>query len=146
VRTAGAVRGERAASGPAGSEGFFGTVGSGTVYAAMAPGGDWQLSVAGAAAHASPAFGWGTQFDVRTGGHGALRFAGLPFAGLGGLIELVLWFVVVWVLIDRRFALRARLRALAAARPSETTVRPTVRTTTPRQPRVGRHERGAVRE
>ena len=110
----------------------------------MAPGGDWQLSVADAAAHASPAFGWATQFDVRRGGHGALRFAGLPFGGIGGLIELVLWFVVVWVLIDRRFALRARLRALAAARPSETTVRPTARAATTSEPRVGRHERGAM--
>ena len=166
IRTAGAVRGERTASGPAvgialpaagdlagwrdalpgpaGSEGFFGALRSGTVYAAMAPGGDWQLSVADAAAHASPAFGWATQFDVRRGGHGALRFAGLPFGGIGGLIELVLWFVVVWVLIDRRFALRARLRALAAARPSETTVRPTARAATTSEPRVGRHERGAM--
>ena len=69
-------------------------------------------------------------------------------AGLGGLIELLLWIVVVWLLIDRRFAVRARLRALAAARPSETTVRPpartTARTTRTGQPEAGRHGRGTT--
>ncbi|HXR54335.1 MAG TPA: glycosyltransferase [Acidimicrobiales bacterium] len=133
--------------GPSGSEGFFGAVESGTVYAAMAPGGDWQLSVDGTGAHASSAFGWGAQFEVAKGGSGALRFAGVPLAGLGGLVELLLWLVVVGVLIDRRFAIRARLRALAAARPGETTVRPTdrsTRTTEARQSAVGRHGRGAT--
>jgi hypothetical protein len=130
--------------GPAASEGFFGPVGSGTVYAAMAPGGDWQLSVAGSPAHASPAFGWATQFKVDKGGTGALRFAGLPLPALGGLAELLVWLVVMWLLVDRRFAVRARLRALAAARPSETTVRPSAPTTGADTPASGRHERGAT--
>jgi GT2 family glycosyltransferase len=130
--------------GPNGSEGFFGPVESGTVYAAMAPGGDWQLSVGGIGAHAGPAFGWATQFKVDKGGSGALRFAGVPLAGLGGLAELLAWLVVVWLLIDRRFAIRARLRALAAARPSETTVRPSARSTGARPPGSGRHGRGAT--
>lgn len=165
-RAAGSVRGKQAAGGPAagvalpapgdlagwrpalagpsGSEGFFGTVGAGTVYAAMAPGGDWQLSVGGMGARESSAFGWAAQFEVARAGRGALRFAGVPLAGLGGLAELLLWLVVVSVLIDRRFALRARLRALAEARPSETTIRPTTRaSTTTRQPAAGRHRRGA---
>jgi hypothetical protein len=129
--------------GPSGSEGFFGAVASGTVYAAMAPGGDWQLSVGGAGAHASPAFSWAAQFVVKKGGAGALRFAGLPLAGLGGLIELALWIVVVWVLVDRRFAVRARLRALAAARPSETTVRPAARAARIEQPSSPRGPRGS---
>lgn len=134
--------------GPSGSEGFFGAVGSGTVYVAMAPGGDWQLAVGGAGLRSRPAFGWAAQFEVGRGGSGALRFAGVPLAGLGGLIELLLWIVVVWLLIDRRFAVRARLRALAAARPSETTVRPpartTARTTRTGQPEAGRHGRGTT--
>jgi len=130
--------------GPAGSEGYFGPVGAGTAYVAMAPGGDFQLSVAGVGASARPAFSWATQFDVRAGGAGALRFAGLPFAGLGALAELLLWLVVVAVLADRRFAVRARLRALAAARPSETTVRPAPRSPSDRSARP-RHERAGAR-
>jgi len=112
--------------GPPGAEGFFGEVRAGTLYAAMAPGGDFQLSVGGRGASASPAFSWATQFRVPAGGSAALRFAGWPLPGLGGLAEVIVWLVVLSVLIDRRFSVRARLRALAAARPSETTVRPTV--------------------
>ena len=129
--------------GPPGSGGYVGPVGSGTVYAAMAPGGDWQLSVAGRGVRARPAFGWATQFSVAKGGTATLRFAGVPLAGLGGLAELLVWLIVVWLLIDRRFAVRARLRALAAARPSETTIRPSAPTTTVRPPTSGRHGRGA---
>jgi hypothetical protein len=113
-----------ALGGPAGAEGFFGPVRAGTLYAAMAPAGDFQLSVAGVGARAAPAFTWATQFRVPASGPGALRFAGWPLAGIGGIIEILVWLVVLWVLIDRRFALRARLRALAAARPSETILPP----------------------
>jgi hypothetical protein len=109
----------------------------------MAPGGDWHLSVAGRGVRASPAFGWATQFSVAKGGTATLRFAGVPLAGLGGLAELLVWLIVVWLLIDRRFAVRARLRALAAARPSETTVRPSSPSTAAIPPASGRHGRGA---
>ena len=119
--------------GPAGAEGFFGEVRAGTLYVAMAPGGDFQLSVAGIDARAAPAFTWATQFRVPASGPGALRFAGWPFAGIGGIVEILVWLVVLWVLIDRRFVLRARLRALAAARPSETILRPPAATEGPRR-------------
>jgi GT2 family glycosyltransferase len=129
--------------GAAGSEGFFGPVGEGTLYSAMAPAGDFQLSVGGVGARATPAFSWATQFSVPSSGVGALRFAGLPLAGVGGLLELLAWIMVVWVLVDRRFALRARFRALAAARPSETTVRPRAAAGRTRGGTPARHERGA---
>jgi hypothetical protein len=110
--------------GPAGTDGFSGTVPAGSLYASMAPGGDFRLTVAGAAAPTAPAFSWATQFRTSRPGPATLGFSGWPLAGIGGALELVVWLVVVSVLVDRRFALRARLRALAAAQPSETTVRP----------------------
>ncbi len=131
--------------GPAASEGFFGPVPAGVVYSASAPGGEFALSVDGRASSARPAFSWATQFAVPSGGTAALRFNGWPLAGIGGGLEIVLWLVVTASLLDRRFAIRVRLRALAAARPSETTVRPTSRQE--RGTRVGaaRHGRAGVR-
>jgi GT2 family glycosyltransferase len=129
-------------AGPAGSGGFFGSVAAGTIYAAMAPGGDWQLATVGGPGHETSAFGWAAQFTVAKGGPASLRFAGVPLPGLGGLAELVLWLIVVWALIDRRFSLRARLRALAAAKPSEATIRPTTREPASPPSTAGRHQRG----
>jgi hypothetical protein len=158
-RPAGPVRGTEAVRGPArglavpapgditcwqpalggpGPTGAPGTLGPGTLYAALAPAGDFSLSVAGAPARAAPAFSWARQFAVRSAGVGELSFSGLPLAGMGATLELLLWLVVVGVLLDRRFSLRRRLRALAAAQPSETTLRPSAAAP---PPPTARHER-----
>ncbi|MGH3159692.1 MAG: hypothetical protein ACRDNF_24400, partial [Streptosporangiaceae bacterium] len=110
--------------GPSGAHGFFGAVPAGVLYSAMAPSGDFALSVGHRAERASPAFGWASQYAVASGGQATLAFTGWPLSGIGGGIEIVVWLVVVWVLIDRRLALRARLRALTVTRLSETTVGP----------------------
>ncbi len=130
--------------GPVGSEGFFGELPAGVVYSAMAPGGDFALNVASRSEQARPAFSWATQFEVPSGGSAALRFTGWPLSGIGGGIEIVIWLVVGWTLLDRRFAIRARLRALAAARPSETTVRPSPRDARGARPGAARPRGGGA--
>ncbi len=116
-----------------GSAGYTGSVPSGVVYSAMAPAADFGLRVAGHAVAGRPAFGWARQFAVPGGGPAALGLSAVPYSGIGGGLEIVLWVLVCAVLLGRRFSLRERLRALAAARPSETTLPPKVE-----EPRVVR--------
>ncbi len=158
TRAAGLVTGTKAASGPAAGlslpspgdlsgwhpalgtnsgSGYTGSLRAGTLYAALAPAGAFHLSVGGTALPVAPAFSWAAQFKVARAGPGTLVFSSVPLAGIGAALELVLWVLVVGLLFDRRFALRARMRALASAQPSETVLRPA----TPASPRSRRRER-----
>ncbi len=108
------------------SGGYRGRLTPGTLYAAFAPSGNFGLTLDGVATRAAPAFSWARQFALPRPGIGTLSFSGLPWAGLGAVLELVVWLAIVVALVDRRLALRARVGALAAARPSETTLRKTM--------------------
>ncbi len=140
---AGDLSGWRPVLSGTGAQGYRGSVPAGVLYSAMAPAGDFGLDVSGHAVTGHPAFSWARQFAVSRGGTTTLRLSVVPYPGIGGGLEIALWVIVCAALLDRRFSLRARLRAIAAARPSQTTLPPTAAPT--REPRPGspRHSRKA---
>ncbi len=136
VPTPADLAGWRPALGSSSSSGYRGPVHPGTVYAAMAPAGAFHLSVRGAPAPAAAAFSWAAQFRVARGGQATLSLAAVPWGGIGGGLEVVLWVLVAAVLVDRRLAVAARLRAVGRARAGRAEAPPGRRSA--RHERVGR--------
>jgi GT2 family glycosyltransferase len=129
VPASGDLSGWRPVLGSTSGAGSRGPVGPGTVYAAMAPGGAFHLTVGRARARAAPAFSWAVQFKVTRPGEGVLTLSALPWGGIGGALELALWLAVAALLLDRRLKIRTWLargegRAMSAG----------ARATAPRSP------------
>jgi GT2 family glycosyltransferase len=92
-------------AGASGGLAFAGPVSTGTILSSYAPAGRWHLSVGGAGADRSPAFGWAAQFAVAGDGQGRLWFSGSPWLPLALVLQLVVWLVVVGALVGRRRSL-----------------------------------------
>jgi GT2 family glycosyltransferase len=88
--------------GTAGSSRFQGTVGAGTVYAAYAPGGSWQLDVGGRRVAGAAAFGWAAQFPTAPPGRATLAVDTSPLVPLAVTAEVLLWLAVAAMLLGRR--------------------------------------------
>jgi GT2 family glycosyltransferase len=89
--------------GPAAARSFGGPLTAGTVFASVAPAGDWQLvGASGTVADRTPAFGWASRYAVPARTVGTLRF-GDGFLPLLVLVFSVLaWGLAVAALVDRR--------------------------------------------
>jgi GT2 family glycosyltransferase len=95
--------------GLAGSQGFSGPLGAGTLFSSAAPAGDFQATVNGQPTARRPAFGWASQYAVPAGS-AELRFSGTPLVPLAMVAQFILWVVVAWMLLDDRLGIRRRLR------------------------------------
>lgn len=79
----------------AGTFGFDGDVGEGTVLLGEAASPRWTLTVDGRRAEHLRAFGWANSFDVAASGRGHLRYRTSMFRYAAILIELAVWVVAV---------------------------------------------------
>ncbi len=89
--------------GPAAGRSYAGPIPAGTVLAAEAPAGRWQLTTSGGrVAPRSSAFGWVPQYRVTRATTGTLHFDGgfLPVGA--GIFSVVVWLLAVAALVDRR--------------------------------------------
>ncbi len=107
---------------PPASRSARGNLTAGTVLAAVAPAGRWELTGAsGATLSRSSSFGWAARYSVPAATTGTLRFAGGPWPVLAGLYAVVAWLLALAALVDRRrirreWARVARARHRSASR------------------------------
>ncbi len=89
--------------GPAAGRSYTGPIPAGTVLAAEAPAGRWELTTAGGrVAPRSSAFGWVPRYRVARATTGTLRFDGGLLPVGEGLFTVVVWLLAVAALVDRR--------------------------------------------
>ena len=89
--------------GPAAASSYQGPLVPGTVLAAVAPAGRWQLiAPSGAVESSSPSFGWAARYDVATQGTGTLQFSSDIWSPLGVAFQIVVWLAAIAALLRRR--------------------------------------------
>ena len=82
------------------SRSFSGPLTKGTVLAALAPAGRWNLTGPdGARVPRTSSFGWAARYQVATAGTGTLRFDGGLVAPLSFVLSLVTWLAALTLLI-----------------------------------------------
>jgi len=86
--------------GPAAATAYHGPVAPGVVLAAVAPAGDWELTVGqGPAVPRSSSYGWGARYRVARGGQATLSFHGGPWPPLGVLWQIAVWLAALALLV-----------------------------------------------
>jgi hypothetical protein len=107
--------------GPPAARAYRGPVSVGTVFAAVAPAGRWNLiGPSGADTTRSPSFGWAARYRSVVAGTSTLRFDGGLWAPGALLFSVVAWLGVVLLLLDpqlRRPRRRHRRVAVASSGP-----------------------------
>ena len=89
--------------GPAASRSYQGRLSPGTVYAALAPAGRWNLiGPSGQTYPRSPSFGWAGSYGVDRAGPTTLRFDGGLLVPATVTFQVIVWMVVVAALVGRR--------------------------------------------
>jgi hypothetical protein len=89
--------------GPAAASSYQGPLVAGTVLAAVAPAGRWQLvDPSGRVVPSSPSFGWGARYNVSTSGTGTLTFAADIWSPLGVAFQIIVWLAAIAALLRRR--------------------------------------------
>lgn len=89
--------------GPAAASSYQGPLVAGTVLAAVAPAGRWQLiAPSGRVVSSSPAFGWVARYDVSTSGRGILTFGADIWSPLGVAFQIIVWLAAIAALLRRR--------------------------------------------
>ena len=89
--------------GPAAARSFDGPLVPGTVFASVAPSGRWALeSGTGSVAPRRPAFGWAARYAVATRTTGTLHFDDGLLPLVIGVYSVLVWFVALAALVDRR--------------------------------------------
>ncbi len=82
------------------SRSFSGPLAAGTVLAALAPAGRWDLILrSGPPAPRSSSFGWAARYRATAAGPGTLRFDGGVVAPLSLVVSIVTWLAVLVLLI-----------------------------------------------
>ncbi len=104
-------------AGSAGGASFSGVLPKGTVLAAEAPAGRWQLQVAGHGVPGTPAWGWAVQYRGVPAGRATLAVQQPALNALGAAVMIVLW-VALGVLFVGRHRRRAGPRRRRPGRPS----------------------------
>ncbi|HEX4217163.1 MAG TPA: glycosyltransferase family 2 protein [Acidimicrobiales bacterium] len=89
--------------GPAAALSYQGPLVPGTVLAAVAPAGRWQLvAPSGRVESKRPSFGWAARYDVTTSGTGTLRFSSAIWSPLGVALQIIVWLAAITALVRRR--------------------------------------------
>ncbi|MGD0882010.1 MAG: glycosyltransferase family 2 protein [Acidimicrobiales bacterium] len=90
-------------SGPAAARSFRGPLVTGTVFAAVAPAGRWELvGGSGAVVRRSSSFGWAGRFWVPSSTTGTLRFDDGILPLVIGVYSIMVWVLALVALVDRR--------------------------------------------
>jgi GT2 family glycosyltransferase len=89
--------------GPAAASSYQGPLVAGTVLAAVAPAGRWQLvAPSGGVIASAPSFGWAARYNVPTSGPGTLTFSSDIWSPLGVAFQIIVWLAAVAALLRRR--------------------------------------------
>jgi hypothetical protein len=89
--------------GPAAASSYQGPLTAGTVLAALAPAGRWQLvAPSGQVVSSTPSFGWAARYNVDSPGAGTLTFDSGIWAPLGVAFQVVVWLAAIALLLGRR--------------------------------------------
>jgi GT2 family glycosyltransferase len=89
--------------GPAAASSYQGPLVAGTVLAAVAPAGRWQLvDPSGRVVSSAPSFGWGARYTVSTSGTGTLTFSADIWSPLGVAFQIIVWLAAIAALLRRR--------------------------------------------
>jgi GT2 family glycosyltransferase len=89
--------------GPAAASSYQGPVVAGTVLAAVAPAGRWQLvAPSGGVVPSTPSFGWAARYNVSTSGTGTLTFTTDIWSPLGVAFQIIVWLAAIVALLRRR--------------------------------------------
>ena len=89
--------------GPVADRSYQGPLAAGTVFASLAPAGDWQLTDgSGRVATRSPAFSWAARYAVPARTIGTLRFEDGVLPLVIGVFSILAWALALAALVDRR--------------------------------------------
>ncbi len=106
--------------GPAASRSYAGTLSVGTVLAAVAPAGRWNLTgPTGGPFTRTSSFGWAARYRVTAAGTATLRFHGGIVAPVSFLVSLLTWLAALAFLLGRRLVVPWWRVRLARRRPGE---------------------------
>jgi hypothetical protein len=88
--------------GPAAASSYKGPLVAGTVLAAVAPAGRWQLvAPSGGVVPSAPSFGWAARYNVATAGTGTLTFSTDIWSPLGVAFQIIVWVAAIAALLRR---------------------------------------------